>query len=128
MTNNTTTTILWLSYSPAGTINEEMHGGKRFATEWETSNDRRFMVSSVDRWIGGERSACETMVFEVIDGEPTYFDLWTDLVFRDSRHTHGKFLREFLMDSRADEIVDRLQYAEVRVVPPQISELTENSP
>jgi hypothetical protein len=124
MTNNTTTTTLWLSYSPAGTINEEMHGGKRFATEWETSNDRRFMVSSVDH-----DTATETMVFEVIDGEPTYYDLWTDRVFRESRHSHGKFLREFLMDSRADgDFVDRLQYAEVRVVPPQISELTENSP
>lgn len=123
MTNNTTTTTLWLTHSPAGTINEEMHGGKRFATEWESSNDRRFMVSSVDH-----DTATETMVFEVINGQPTYYDLWTDRVFRDSRHSHGKFLREFLADSRADEIVDRLQYAEVRVVPPQISELTENSP
>lgn len=121
---SSTTTILWLSFSPSGTITENIQGGKRFATEWETSNGRRFMVSSVDH-----DSACETMVFEVIDGEPTYFDLWTDLVFRDSRHTHGKFLREFLMDSRADEdFVDRLQYAEVCVVPPQISEFTENSP
>jgi hypothetical protein len=118
-----TTTILWLSYSPSGTITENIHGGERFATEWETSNGRRFMVSSVNH-----DTATETMVFEVIDGEPTYYDLWTDRVFRESRHTHGKFLREFLADSRADEIVDRLQYAEVRVVPPEISHFTENSP
>ena len=119
-----TNTTLWLSYSPAGTINENLHGGKRVATEWETSNGRRFMVSSVDH-----DTATETMVFEVIDGEPTYYDLWTDRVFRDSRHSHGKFLREFLMDSRADgDFVDRLRYAEVSVVPPQISEFTENSP
>ena len=87
MTNNTTT----ISIRPDATINEEMHGGKRFATEWETSNGSRYMVSSVDH-----DTATETMVFEVIDGHPTYYDLWTDREFRSNASQHAKFLGEFL--------------------------------
>ena len=113
---------LWATFSPRGTLSEKMHGGKRFVTEWDTSDGQRFMVSSVDH-----DTACETMIFAVVDGEATYYDLWTDRVFRDTRHSHGKFLDEFLSHTNAEGVGPADGMA-VRIVPPELSEFTENSP
>ena len=108
-----------------------LYGGLRFATDWTGEDGRQWRVSSVDH-----STATETMIFLMIDGEPTYFDLDTRKEYMENKRDHGAFLAEYLQRDLDEShgldlhegIVGLPQSVRIRRVPPDLSTFTENSP
>ena len=112
-----------------------IYGGRRYATDWKGEDGRMWRVSSVDH-----STATETMIFLMIDGEPTYFDLDARKEYMENKRDHGAFLAEYLQRelNRLDEEEHEAGTAEdpnglpksvrIRKCPPDLSTFTENSP
>ena len=111
-----------------------IYGGRRYATDWTGEDGRMWRVSSVDH-----STATETMIFLMIDGEPTYFDLDARKEYMENKRDHGAFLAEYLqmkLNEAHDEYVrntDDLwvgmpKSVRLRGCPPDLSTFTENSP
>ena len=111
-----------------------IYGGRRYATDWTGEDGRMWRVSSVDH-----STATETMIFLMIDGEPTYFDLDARKEYMENKQDHGAFLAEYLqmeLNESHDEYVrntDDLwvgmpKSVRLRGCPPDLSTFTENSP
>ena len=112
-----------------------IYGGRRYATDWTGEDGRMWRVSSVDH-----STATETMIFLMIDGEPTYFDLDARKEYMENKRDHGAFLAEYLQRelNRLDEEEHEAGTAEdpnglpksvrIRKCPPDLSTFTENSP
>ena len=111
-----------------------IYGGRRYATDWTGEDGRMWRVSSVDH-----STATETMIFLMIDGEPTYFDLDARKEYMENKRDHGAFLAEYLqmeLNESHDEYVrntDDLwvgmpKSVRLRGCPPDLSTFTENSP
>ena len=112
-----------------------IYGGRRYATDWTGEDGRMWRVSSVDH-----STATETMIFLMIDGEPTYFDLDARKEYMENKRDHGAFLAEYLQRelNRVNEEEHEAGTAEdpnglpksvrVRKCPPDLSTFTENSP
>lgn len=112
-----------------------LYGGLRFATDWTGEDGRMWRVSSVDH-----STATETMIFLMIDGEPTYFDLDAKKEYMENKRDHGAFLAAYLQRelNRLDEEEHEAGTAEdpnglpksvrIRKVPPELQTFTENNP
>ena len=112
-----------------------MYGGLRYATDWKGEDGRQWRVSSVDH-----STATETMIFLMIDGEPTYFDLDATKEYMENKRDHGTFLAEYLQRelNRLDEEEHEAGTAEdpnglptsvrLRGCPPELQTFTENNP
>ena len=111
-----------------------IYGGRRYATDWTGEDGRQWRVSSVDH-----DTALETMVFEIVDGEVTYFDVAATKEYMENKRDHGAFLAEYLqmeLNESHDEYVrntDDLwvgmpKSVRLRGCPPDLSTFTENSP
>jgi hypothetical protein len=111
-----------------------IHGGRRYATDWKSEDGRMWRVSSVDH-----RTALETMVFEIVDGEPTYFDVAAVKEYMENKRDHGAFLAEYLQmelnESHNEDVrntddlwVGMPKSVRLRGCPPDLSTFTENSP
>ena len=111
-----------------------IYGGRRYATDWTGEDGRQWRVSSVDH-----STATETMIFLMIDGEPTYFDLDGVKRYMENKRDHGAFLAEYLqreLDRAHDEYVLKTDdlypglptSVRLRGCPPDLSTFTENSP
>ena len=103
-----------------------LYGGLRYATDWTGEDGRMWRISSVDH-----STATETMIFLMIDGEPTYFDLDCVKRYMDSKRDHGAFLAEYLQREldQVDDLAPGLPTSvRLRKCPPDLSTFTENSP
>ena len=113
-----------------------LYGGLRFATDWTGEDGRQWRVSSVDH-----STATETMIFLMIDGEPTYFDLDVRKEYMENKRDHGAFLAEYLQreldeshkvfeDLHEGEKLPRNYPRSVRLLkcPPELQTFTENNP
>jgi hypothetical protein len=105
---------------------DDFGGGVRFATDWKGEDGRMWRVSSVDH-----STATETMIFLMMDGEPTYFDLDGVKEYMGSSRDHGEFLAEYLQREldQVDDLAPGLpKSVRIRKCPPDLSTFTENSP
>ena len=100
-----------------------LYGGLRYATDWKGEDGRMWRVSSVHH-----STATETMIFLMVDGEPTYFDLDVRKEYMDLKQNHGAFLAEYLqreLDNRDEGLPTSVR---LRGCPPELQTFTENSP
>ena len=119
---------------------DDFSGGPRYATDWKGEDGRMWRVSSVDH-----RTATETMIFPMEDGEPIYFDIDGIKKYMGSKREHGAFLAEYLqreLDREHDRFMEtwlesategfdygrRPTAVRLRGCPPDLSTFTENSP
>ena len=103
-----------------------LYGGLRYATDWTGEDGRMWRVSSVDH-----STATETMIFLMIDGEPTYFDLDVRREYMENSRDHGAFLAEYLQRELDERVIldgGLTTTVRIRKVPPELQTFTENSP
>ena len=112
-----------------------IYGGRRYATDWTGEDGRQWRVSSVDH-----STATETMVFEIVDGEVTYFDVAATKEYMENKRDHGAFLAEYLQMEINEQIeaeegapnqwmeTGMPKSVRLRGCPPDLSTFTENSP